>query len=85
MDLQQSNIKEGLMTFMKGQVDKLLEKYLSRKLLVWITSTALLAAERISGDEWVAIALAYIGSQAVVDLAAKWKSASNKVIQKLED
>lgn len=73
------------MSFMKGQVDKFLEKYLSRKLLVWITSTALLAAERISGDEWVAIALAYIGSQAIVDLATKWKSASSRVIQKLED
>lgn len=69
------------MKFMKAQVDKILEKYLSRKLMVWITSTAFLAFDKLSGDEWVAIALTYIGSQALVEIASKWKAAGKNLNQ----
>jgi hypothetical protein len=27
----------------------------------------------VTSDDWVAVTLVYIGSQALVDLAAKWK------------
>jgi hypothetical protein len=66
---------------MKAQVDKILEKYLSRKLMVWITSTIFLSFDKLSGDEWVAIALTYIGSQALVEIAAKWKAAGKNLNQ----
>lgn len=80
--LHSSNIKnEDRMKFMKAQVDKILEKYLSRKLMVWLTSTAFLAFDKLSGDEWVAIALTYIGSQALVEIATKWKAAGRNLNQ----
>ena len=59
---------------MKAFVDRHMQRFLSRKLLVWITTTALLVAGRVDGDQWVAIALAYIGSQGVADIATAWKS-----------
>ncbi len=57
----------------KGVVDRTLARYTSRKLLVWLVSTGLLINESINGDQWVAIALAYVGTQAVIDAAATWK------------
>ena len=58
---------------MHEKVDKWLGKWASRKLIVWGTSTAFLAAGQLTSSDWVAVTLAYIGSQALVDLAAKWK------------
>jgi hypothetical protein len=63
-----------MMARMKAFVDRHLEKYLSRKLLVWMTTTGLLFAEKLNGEQWVAIALAYIGSQGLADIATAWKS-----------
>ena len=60
----------------KGIVDKMLAKYTSRKLLVWLVSTGLLVKGDINGDQWVAIALAYVGTQAVIDAAVAWKHGS---------
>jgi len=57
----------------KGMLDKTLSRYTSRKLLVWLVSTGLLFHGDISGDQWVAIALAYVGTQAFVDAATAWK------------
>ena len=63
-----------MMARMKAFVDRHLEKYLSRKLLVWMTTTGLLFADKLNGEQWVAIALAYIGSQGLADIATAWKS-----------
>tara|TARA_R100001463_G_scaffold48035_1_gene97074 strand:+ start:186 stop:365 length:180 start_codon:yes stop_codon:yes gene_type:complete len=58
-----------------GIVDKKINKWFSRKLIVWATTTALLLCDKVDSEQWVAIALAYIGSQGVADIAAKWKGA----------
>jgi hypothetical protein len=63
---------------MKAFLDKKLEKFLSRKLLVWFTSTGLLLADSISGEQWVAVSLVYIGLEGAADIAARWKFGSNK-------
>ena len=47
---------------------------MSRKLLVWLSTTALLLTEYVNSEQWVAIALAYIGSQGIADIAVAWKS-----------
>jgi hypothetical protein len=57
----------------KARLDDFIERLLSRKLLVWLTSTGFLIADKMTSDEWVAIALAYIGIQGIADIAAKWK------------
>jgi hypothetical protein len=60
----------------KGLLDTAISKYSSRKLLVWAVATGLLAHGDINGDQWVAIALAYVGTQAFVDAAVAWKHGS---------
>jgi len=63
---------------MKKVFDRAIERYLSRKLLVWLSGTVLLLGDKIDGDKWVAISLVYIGSQGLSDIAAKWKGAGEK-------
>ena len=59
---------------MRRLADVYLEKLISRKLLVWLVSTVFLIVGYITADQWVAIALAYIGSQGVADIAVAWKT-----------
>ena len=58
---------------MSGKIDKWLGKWASRKLLVWSTSTLLLPLGMLTGDQWVAVSLTYIGLQGAADIASKWK------------
>lgn len=57
----------------KAIVDKNLEQFISRKFLAWITGTALCLAGVVTSEDWVSVTLAYIGTQALVDAAVKWK------------
>ena len=57
----------------RGALDKLMSRVASRKLLVWGTGTYLCLVGTLQGADWVAISLAYIGSQALVDIAATWR------------
>ena len=59
---------------MKAILDRNLEKFMSRKLLVWVTTTVLLTVDKIDGEQWLAIALAYIGSQGIANIATAWKT-----------
>lgn len=59
----------------RGILDILTEKLISRKLLVWIVSSAFLALGKITPDEWAGISLGYIGMEGIADIAAKWKGA----------
>jgi len=59
----------------KAAVDSFLERYLSRKLMVWFATTVLLFFDKIDGDQWIAISLAYIGAQGLADIAAKWRNS----------
>lgn len=64
-----------MMAIFKHSLDKLLGKVISRKLLVWITATGLLAFSDLESADWVLISAIYIGSQSVVDIVAKFKNA----------
>jgi len=61
---------------MKHALDKVLGKLFSRKLMVWLTATGLLAFADLSSSDWVAISLVYIGVQGLADIAARWKHGS---------
>jgi len=63
------------MAIFKYSLDKLLGKVISRKLLVWITATGLLAFSDLESSDWVLISAIYIGSQSVVDIVSKFKNA----------
>tara|TARA_B100000073_G_scaffold334033_1_gene326122 strand:+ start:4191 stop:4430 length:240 start_codon:yes stop_codon:yes gene_type:complete len=58
-----------------GALDQIISKVTSRKLLVWLTGSALLYTGGLQSSDWVAISLVYIGGQAAVDLAVAWKKA----------
>ena len=58
-----------------GALDRILSRLTSRKLLVWLTGSALLYTGGLQSTDWVAISLVYIGSQAAVDLAVAWKKS----------
>jgi|TARA_Y100000310_G_scaffold104983_2_gene103290 hypothetical protein len=61
-----------------GLIDKILNKLISRKLLVWLTATGLMYAELgITSEDWVAVSLVYIGMQGLTDFAAQWKHGDN--------
>jgi len=64
-------IKEGT----KAVLDAVFSRVVSRKLAVWIAATYALSVGVLESGDWVAVSLAYIGSQAAVDLASKWKSS----------
>jgi len=59
--------------------DKYLERVISRKFLAWLTATGLCAYGTVTSDNWTAITLAYIGTQALVDMAVKWKHGPSQI------
>ena len=54
-------------------LDKMLGKIISRKLLVFVTATVLLAQYGLDPDTWGMIAIVYIGGQSVVDTMKMWR------------
>jgi len=57
----------------KGVLDSIQEKIASRKLLVFLTATALMLWTGLDPDIWGMIAVCYIGGQSVIDFAKSWK------------
>ena len=57
----------------KGMLDSLQEKVVSRKLLVFLTATALMMYASLDPDIWGMIAVCYIGGQSAIDFAKSWK------------
>ena len=60
---------------MRHAADKLLNKLMSRKLMVWLTATGLMLTHTVplESSDWVAISLAYIGLEGLADIATRWK------------
>ena len=59
----------------KGAIDKILEKAVSRKLLVWGMATGLLFAGTLESEHWLYLSALYIGGQSVIDAIVKLKGA----------
>ena len=57
----------------KGILDAAQEKLVSRKLLVFLTATALMMYANLDPDIWGMIAVCYIGGQSAIDFAKSWK------------
>ena len=70
-----ASTKTKLVQDAKGVLDKVFGRLVSRKLAVWLAATYALSAGMLTSSDWVAVSLAYIGSQAAVDLASKWKGS----------
>ena len=56
-----------------GWVDKFMGKFVSRKLLVFSTATALLYLSELDAETWGLIAIIYVGGQSVIDAVKTYK------------
>lgn len=61
------------MAQVRAFLDKHTERFISRKFLAWGTATYLVSNGSLTSEDWVAVTLAYIGTQALVDAAVLWK------------
>jgi len=62
---------------MKHTFDKFLNKLISRKLLVWLSATAIFAfTDHLKSSDWVIISAIYIGGQTVIDAVKAMKGNS---------
>ena len=57
----------------KGVLDAVQEKLISRKLLVFLTATALMYWSDLDPETWGMIAVMYITGQSVIDAVKAWK------------
>jgi hypothetical protein len=57
----------------KEVIDLYLNKFLSRKLLVFIISAVALFTGKISGDSWIVVSTAYIGGETIIDAVTRLK------------
>ena len=57
----------------KAASDKLLEKVISRKLLVWLSACGLMGFGMLESADWVMISALYIGGQSVIDAIVRLK------------
>ena len=57
----------------RAWLDRQVQRFISRKFLAWGTATYLVATQSLTSEDWVAVTLAYIGTQALVDAAVLWK------------
>lgn len=57
----------------KAKLDKFTEKLISRKFLVWIAATSLMAYGLLDSSDWVIISGLYLGGQSVIDGIVKLK------------
>jgi hypothetical protein len=60
----------------KGQIDKFLERYSSRKLMVFAIATLLTLFGDVTSSDWVTISAIYIGGQTVIDAVTKLKQSN---------
>ena len=56
-----------------GVTDKILNKIISRKLLVFLTATGLFMWFGLDPDTWGLIAMIYVGGQSIIDTVKVWK------------
>jgi hypothetical protein len=57
----------------KEQIDIILSKWVSRKLLVFLVACIGLFTAQLTSSDWVIIATAYIGIQGFTDIVKKLK------------
>lgn len=62
------------MTKVKAFLDNLLGKFISRKLLVFGICTWALLLDKVPADQWVNVAMIYIGGQSIVDITTILKA-----------
>jgi len=60
-------------TSKSGALDRIFAKVASRKLIVWMTATALMSAAVLESEHWVWISIVYLGGQSAIDIFERIK------------
>jgi len=55
------------------RLDEIVGKLISRKLVVFLIATIFIYLGKLESQQWVEIAMVYVGSQAAVDLIGQFK------------
>tara|TARA_R110000823_G_scaffold178310_1_gene310754 strand:+ start:160 stop:345 length:186 start_codon:yes stop_codon:yes gene_type:complete len=58
---------------MRNQLDNILKRYVSRKLMVFVVASFGLFSGTLTSSDWVIIAAVYIGTQGVIDAISRMK------------
>jgi hypothetical protein len=61
----------------KKNLDTLINKWISRKLFVFLTATVLLWLADLESSDWTIIAVVYLGSQTVLDSVVAYNKSKN--------
>jgi len=56
---------------MKPIIDTILNFTISKKLSVFIIATFLVFAQKLTSEQWIDVALMYIGTQGIIDTFSK--------------
>jgi hypothetical protein len=59
---------------MRQKIDEILNRYVSRKLMVFAVASTGLFWGALTSSDWVTIAAVYIGTQGAIDAISKLKS-----------
>ena len=59
---------------MRQKIDQILNRYVSRKLMVFVVASFGLFSQTLTSSDWVIIAGVYISAQGAIDAIAKLKS-----------
>ena len=62
----------------KEKIDTFLSKWLSRKLMVFLISSAALFGNKLESADWVIIAAAYIAMQGTTDIVERLMKVKSK-------
>jgi hypothetical protein len=61
----------------RKNLDTLINKWISRKLFVFLTATLLLWLADLESSDWTIIAVVYLGSQTVLDSVVAYNKSRN--------
>jgi hypothetical protein len=55
----------------RGKLDRLIERFTSRKLLVWVVASGLMVVGTLESGDWVIVSALYLGGQSIIDAVAR--------------
>ena len=62
---------------MRAKIDKFLNKWLSRKLMVFVIASIGLFSNKITSGDWVVLATAYVGVVGFYEIVGKLRNNAN--------
>jgi len=55
----------------RGTLDRVVERFTSRKLLVWVVASGLMIVGTLESGDWVIVSALYLGGQSIIDAVSR--------------